>query len=194
MEVEWKKIYTPIDDDVIKVLRCGDLCLITGKVLTARDKAHERIQQILASHEELPIELKGEIIYYSGPAPAKPGEVSGSAGPTTSSRMDPYAKMMFDIGIKCMIGKGKRDNLTKELIKEYKTVYFSSFGGAGAFLSRKIKSSKIIAFEDMGPEAIHELMVENFPVVVAIDIYGKDIYEHVVRQYKEIADRSPQRQ
>ena len=183
---EWRRISAPIDDNVIKELRCGDLCLITGRILTARDKAHERIGEILASDGKLPVELKGEIIYYSGPAPAKPGEVSGSAGPTTSSRMDPYSKMMLDIGIKGMIGKGKRDNLTKELIKEYKGVYFSSFGGAGAYLSRKIKSSRIIAFEDIGPEAIHELMVEDFPVVVAIDIYGEDIYEHAVRQRRGI--------
>ena len=184
--MEWKRIYTPIDDNVIKSLRCGDLCLITGKILTARDKAHERIEQILAANKDIPVELKGEIIYYSGPSPAKPGEVSGSAGPTTSSRMDLYSKMMFNIGIKGMIGKGKRDNLTKELIKEYKAIYFSSFGGAGAYLSRKIKSSKIIAFEDMDSEAIHELIVEDFPVVVAIDIYGEDIYEHAVCTYRGI--------
>jgi len=184
--MEWKRINLPINEDVIKALRCGDLCLITGRILTARDKAHERIKQILASNENLPIELNGTIIYYSGPTPAKPGEASGSAGPTTSSRMDPYSKMMLDIGIKGMIGKGKRDNSTKELIKEYKAVYFSSFGGAGAILSKKIKSSKIIAFEDLGSEAIHELMVEDFPVVVAIDIYGEDIYEHAVQQFRGI--------
>jgi fumarate hydratase subunit beta len=184
--IEWKKIYTPIDSGVIKDLRCGDLCLITGKLLTARDKAHERIERMLSLNETIPIELKGEIIYYSGPSPARPGLVSGSAGPTTSSRMDPYSKMMFDLGIKAMIGKGKRDNLTKELIKEYKAVYFSSFGGAGAYLSRRIKSSKIIAFDDLGSEAIHELILEDFPVVVAIDIYGEDIYEHAVRKYRRI--------
>jgi fumarate hydratase subunit beta len=184
--MEWKRIYTPIDDNVIKDLRCGDLCLITGRVLTARDKAHERIEQLVTSNEKLPARLNGEIIYYSGPSPAKPGEVSGAAGPTTSSRMDPYSKMMFNIGIKAMIGKGKRDSLTKELIKEYKAVYFSSFGGAGAYLSRKIKSSKIIAFEDMGSESVHELILEDFPVVVAIDIYGEDIYEHAVQRYRGI--------
>jgi fumarate hydratase subunit beta len=184
--MEWKRIYSPIDDNVIKNLRCGDLCLITGRIFTARDKAHERIEQLLASNENIPVKLKGEIIYYSGPSPARPGEISGSIGPTTSSRMDSYSKMMLNIGIKGMIGKGKRDNLTKELIKEYKAVYFSSFGGAGATLSKKIKSSKIIAFEDLGSEAIHELVVEDFPVVVAIDIYGEDIYEHAVQRYRGI--------
>ena len=184
--MKWKRIYSPVDDDVIKNLRCGDLCLVTGRILTARDKAHERIKQILASNKELPVELRGEPIYYSGPSPIKPGEVSGSIGPTTSSRMDAYSEMMFDLGIKAMIGKGRRDNLTKELIKKYRAVYFSSFGGAGAFLSRKIKSSRIIAFEDLDSEAIHELIVEDFPVVAAIDIYGEDVYEHAVRQCRRI--------
>jgi len=184
--MKWKRIYSPVDDSVIKNLHCGDLCLITGRILTARDKAHERIEQILASNKNIPVELRGETIYYSGPSPARPGAVSGAAGPTTSSRMDSYSKMMLNLGIKAMIGKGTRDNLTKELIKEYKAVYFSSFGGAGAILSKKIKSSKIIAFDDLGAEAIHELIVEDFPVVVAIDIYGEDIYEHAVQRCRGI--------
>ncbi len=182
--MEWKRITTPLTDEIIESLKCGDLCLISGKLLTARDKAHERIAQMTAAGDKLPFELKGEIIYYVGPTPAKPGEVTGAAGPTTSSRMDPFSSMMLGLGIKGMIGKGKRDRQTKELIKEYRSVYFSSFGGAGAYLSKKIKSSKIIAFDDLASEAVHELIVEDFPVVVAIDIYGEDIYEHAVQHRK----------
>jgi fumarate hydratase subunit beta len=182
--MEWKRIKTPLTGEVIRTLRCGDLCLITGRVLTARDKAHERIAEMLSAGEELPFELKNQIIYYVGPTPAKPGEIIGAAGPTTSSRMDPFSPMMFELGINAMMGKGKRDNLTKELIRTYKAVYFSSFGGAGAYLSKKIKSSRIIAFEDLASEAVHELIVEDFPVVVAIDMYGDDIYEHAVQHGK----------
>jgi len=180
--MEWIKIFTPLTKDLIETLRCGDLCLISGKLLTARDKAHERIKQMSADGEKLPFELKDELIYYVGPTPAKPGEIIGAAGPTTSSRMDPFSSMMFDLGIKGMIGKGKRDKQTKELIQKYHAVYFSSFGGAGAYLSKRIKSSKIIAFNDLASEAVHELVVEDFPVVVAIDMYGDDIYEHAVQR------------
>lgn len=182
--MEWKKISTPITEDVIKSLRCGELCLITGKLLTARDKAHERIGKMLAAGETLPFELRGEVIYYVGPTPAKPGEITGAAGPTTSSRMDPFSSMMLGLGIKGMIGKGKRDGETKELIKKYRAVYFSSFGGAGAYLSKRIVSSKIIAFDDLASEAVHEFIVKDFPVVVAIDMYGEDIYEHAVQHRK----------
>ena len=182
--MEWKKISTPLTVDVIETLKCGDLCLITGKLLTARDKAHERIAKMLSAGEQLPFELRNEIIYYVGPTPAKPGEIIGAAGPTTSSRMDPFSPVMFNLGIKGMIGKGKRDAQTKELIIKHKAVYFSSFGGAGAYLSKKIKSSKIIAFDDLASEAVHELIVEDFPVVVAIDMYGEDIYEHAVQTGK----------
>jgi len=182
--MEWKKISTPLTDDVIETLRCGDLCLITGKLLTARDKAHERIARMISVGEELPFELKNEIIYYVGPTPAKPGEIIGAAGPTTSSRMDPFSPVMFNQGIKGMIGKGKRDSQTKALIVKHKAVYFSSFGGAGAYLSKRIKSSKIIAFDDLASEAVHEFIVEDFPVVVAIDMYGEDIYEHAVHNRK----------
>ncbi len=182
--MEWKKITTPLSGDVIKTLRCGDLCHITGKLLTARDKAHERIMQMSAAREKLPFELKGELIYYVGPTPAKPGEIIGAAGPTTSSRMDPFSSMMLELGITGMIGKGKRDITTKELIQKHHAVYFSSFGGAGAYLSKRIKSSRIIAFEDLASEAVHELIVEDFPVVVAIDMYGEDIYEHAVHHRK----------
>jgi len=182
--MEWKKITTPLAEDAISTLRCGDLCLITGKLLTARDRAHERIGQMLAAGEKLPFDLEGELIYYVGPTPAKPGRVTGAAGPTTSSRMDPFTAMMLELGIKGMIGKGKRDKQTVELIQKHRAVYFSSFGGAGAYLSKRIRSSKVIAFDDLASEAVHELFVEDFPVVVAIDMYGEDIYEHAVRLFR----------
>jgi len=182
--MEWKRITTPLAEDVIKTLRCGDPCLITGKLLTARDRAHERIMQMLEAGETLPFDLRGELLYYVGPTPARPGMVIGAAGPTTSSRMDPFSAMMLELGIKGMIGKGKRDSLTIELIQKHHAVYFSSFGGAGAYLSKRIKSSKIIAFDDLASEAVHELLVEDFPAVVAIDMYGEDIYEHAVHKHK----------
>jgi len=178
--MEWKKIATPVSDDIISGLRCGDPCLITGRILTARDKAHDRIRQMLADGEPLPFNLKDEILYYVGPTPAKEGMVIGAAGPTTSSRMDPFSEMILSMGIKGMIGKGKRDRNTRELLVKYKAVYFSSIGGAGAYLSKRIKTSRVIAFEDLGPEAVFELHVEDFPAVVAIDIYGKDIYENKI--------------
>ena len=180
--MEWIKISTPLTDRVIETLRCGDLCLVSGRLLTARDKAHERIAQILAAGEKLTFELKDELIYYVGPTPARPGKIIGAAGPTTSSRMDAFSSMMLDLGIKGMIGKGKRDLQTKELLCKHCAVYFSSFGGAGAYLNKRIKSSKIIAFDDLASEAVHELIVEDFPVVVAIDMYGEDIYEHAVQR------------
>lgn len=180
--MEWIKITAPLDDEVIKSLRCGDPCLITGRILTARDKAHERIRQMLANGETLHFNLKGELLYYVGPTPAKDGMVIGAAGPTTSSRMDPFSEMILSLGVKGMMGKGKRDLNTKELLVKHKAVYFSSIGGAGAYLSKRIKSSRVIAFEDLGPEAVFELQVEDFPAVAAIDIYGEDIYEHRIQQ------------
>lgn len=179
---EWKRITTPLTGDIIRTLKCGDLCLVTGTVITARDKAHQRIRQMLEAGEQLPFELKGRLIYYVGPTPAGPGKIIGAAGPTTSSRMDPFSTMMLGLGITGMIGKGRRDSHTKDLIRKYGAVYFSSFGGAGAYLSKRIKSSRIIAFDDLASEAVYELFVEDFPAVVAIDMYGEDIYEHAVHR------------
>lgn len=180
--MEWKRIKTPLSDDVISSLRCGDPCLITGRILTARDRAHERIRQMVEKGEPLPFDLRGELLYYVGPTPPKEGMVIGAAGPTTSSRMDPFSDMILSLGIKGMIGKGRRDRNTKELLVKHRGVYFSSIGGAGAYLSKRIKSSRVIAFEDLGPEAVFELFVEDFPAVVAIDISGEDIYENRIRQ------------
>jgi len=180
--MEWKRITTPLTDETIAELRFGDPCLITGRILTARDKAHDRIREMIANGENPPVNLKGELLYYVGPTPAKKGMVIGAAGPTTSSRMDPFSEMILGLGIKGMMGKGKRDSKTKELLALHKAVYFSSIGGAGAYLSKRIKSSKVVAFDDLGPEAVFELYVEDFPAVVAIDIYGDDIYENSVRK------------
>lgn len=175
--MEWIKIQTPIDDDTISSLKKGDLCLISGRIITARDKAHERIDDFLKKGKSLPFDLKGELIYYVGPTPPKEGMVIGSAGPTTSSRMDAFSEVMLSLGIKAMMGKGRRDENTKKLLVKYNAIYFATFGGAGAYLSKKIKSSRIIAFEDLGPEAVYEFLVEDFPAVVAIDSKGDDIYE-----------------
>lgn len=175
--MEWKNITLPLTDDVVSGLKCGDLCLLSGRLITARDKAHQRIAGMLAVGKELPFSLQGETIYYVGPTPPAPGRVIGAAGPTTSSRMDPFTGMILELGVKGMIGKGRRDSATKELIKKYRAVYFSSIGGAGAYLSKKIISSRVIAFDDLAAEAVYELEVSGFPVVVASDIYGGDVYE-----------------
>jgi len=179
--MEWKRIELPLTGDVISGLRRGDMCLLSGKLLTARDKAHQRIAGLVASGQSLPFDLNGETIYYVGPTPPGPGRVIGAAGPTTSSRMDPFTATMLELGVKGMIGKGRRDPSTKELIKKYSAVYFSSIGGAGAYLSKRITASRIIAFEDLATEAVYELQVADFPVVVACDIYGGDIYEPAVQ-------------
>lgn len=178
--MEWKKISLPLTEETIKGLRCGDMCLLYGRLLTARDKAHQRIRELLANGDELSFNLSGETVYYVGPTPAPPGRVIGAAGPTTSSRMDPFTDTMLTIGVKGMIGKGKRDNRTRELLARYGAVYFSSFGGAGAYLSNRIKSCRVIAFDDLATEAVYELVVEAFPVIVAVDSYGGDIYENAV--------------
>jgi len=180
--MEWKKITTPVSDDIISGLRCGDPCLITGRIFTARDRAHDRIREMITKGEHPPVNLNGEILYYVGPTPAKEGMVIGAAGPTTSYRMDPFSEMVLGLGVKGMIGKGKRDRNTRGLLVKHKAVYFSSIGGAGAYLSKRIISSKVVAFDDLGPEAVFELYVKDFPVIVANDIYGEDIYENAVRR------------
>lgn len=176
--MKWINLTAPLADGVITGLRCGDTCLISGRLYTARDRAHERIKQMLAEGKPLPFNLRGELVYYVGPTPAPEGYAAGAAGPTTSSRMDPFSEMMLGLGIKGMIGKGKRDRVTKDLIIKHGAVYFSSFGGAGAYLGKRVVSSKVVAFEDLGTEAVYEFIVSHFPVVVAIDSSGRDIYEH----------------
>lgn len=165
-------------EDALK-LRAGDMVYITGTIYTARDAAHKRMSEALAKGEELPLELKDNIIYYMGPSPARPGRPIGSAGPTTASRMDKYAPSLLDLGLRGMIGKGKRTKEVQEAIIRNGAVYFAAIGGAGALLSKAITSATVIAYDDLGTEAIRKLTVENFPCIVVIDSEGTNLYEQI---------------
>ena len=176
-----KKITTPLTDKIIRSLKVGDKVLISGVIYTARDAAHKRL---VLDMKKPPLTLKDQIIYYCGPTPAMPGRVTGSAGPTTSGRMDGFTESMLKAGVKGMIGKGPRSRETRNLIKKHKAVYFVATGGAGALLARHIKSSKVVAYPDLGPEAIHEFNVVDFPVIVANDAKGRDIFEEGVKKYR----------
>lgn len=177
------KLTTPVTSEEVEKLRIGQRVLITGKLYTGRDAAHKKLVDLLDNGEELPVDLKDQIIYYVGPSPAKPGKVIGSAGPTTSGRMDAYAPRLMEIGLRGMIGKGKRIPEVVDAIKEHKAVYFAAVGGAAALISKSIKSCKVVAYPELGPEAIHELYVEDFPVIVVNDAYGGDLYEEGTKIY-----------
>ena len=177
-------IQTPITSEVTKQLHAGDYVYITGNIYVARDAAHKRMMEALDRGEELPIHIKDATIYYMGPSPAREGRPIGSAGPTTASRMDKYAPRLMDLGQKAMIGKGKRTKEVVESIIRNEGVYFAAVGGAGALLSKCIKKSTLICYEDLGAEAILELQVENFPVIVVIDKDGNDLYESAIKNYK----------
>ncbi|SRR6056297_777672 len=170
-------IKLPLEKNDIKKLESGDIAYLTGYLYTARDAAHNRLVNLLKENKKLPIKLKNETIYYVGPSPEKPGQVIGAAGPTTSYRMDPYTPALIEKGLKGMIGKGKRSDEVVEYIKKYECIYFAAVGGAAAYISKCIKEKELIAYEDLGPEAILRLYVEDFPVVVAIDSRGKNIYK-----------------
>jgi len=161
-----RKIYLPLTRDVIKTLKPGEQVLLNGVLLTARDAAHKRLADALKSGVKIPVSLKGETIYYTGPTPARPGEIIGSCGPTTSSRMDPFTPLLLKRGVIGMIGKGERSKEALKAIKKYRAVYFITIGGAGAYLSEKVKSAKVVAYKDLGPEAIYRLTVCDFPAVV----------------------------
>lgn len=180
-----KLVNTPLEEDVVSNLHIGDRVMLNGTIYTGRDAAHKRLVEMIGRGEELPMELKGQIIYYVGPCPAKPGEVIGSAGPTTSSRMDAYASVMMDQGLKGMIGKGLRNCEVIDSIKKNCAVYFASIGGAGALLADAVKEAEVVAFPDLGPEAVYKLRVENFPVIVVIDCKGNDLYKTGKEQYKK---------
>jgi len=181
------KITTPLSDEVIARLKAGDKVRICGVLYAARDAAHKRMMALMDNHEELPVDLRGQIIYYVGPTPEKPGQVIGSAGPTTSSRMDPYTpRLLAEKGLKGTIGKGWRSPEVKEAMKAYRAVYFGAIGGAGALIARSIKKSDLVAYEDLGPEAIRRLEVEDFPAIVINDIYGGDLYEDGIKRYARI--------
>jgi len=180
-----KKITTPLTEETIRDLKTGDMVEITGVIYTARDAAHKRLVELIEKGENLPFSLEGAVIYYVGPTPPKPGAVIGSAGPTTSYRMDKYAPLLVEKGLKGMIGKGQRSQDVRDAIIKNKAVYFASIGGAAALLSRHIKSAEIIAYDDLGPEAVRKLYVENFPAIVVNDIYGGDLYEEGKKRYKK---------
>ena len=177
-------ITLPIDTKVMGKLTVGTQVLISGILYTARDAAHQRLVQALSKRETLPLSLKRQTLYYMGPSPARPGRVIGSAGPTTSSRMDIDTPRLLAAGVRAMIGKGNRSLEVREALQKYRAVYFVTIGGAGALLARSIKKAEIIAYEDLGPEAIWQLTVENFPAIVANDIYGGDIFEQNKAKYR----------
>lgn len=178
-----KYVNVPLTDETAVSLRAGDYVYLTGTIYTARDAAHKRMQETLDRGERLPLDMENNVIYYMGPSPARDGRPIGSAGPTTASRMDKYAPALLDLGLKGMIGKGKRSQGVKEAVVRNGAVYFAAVGGAGALLSRSIVSSEIIAYEDLGTEAIRRLEVKDFPVIVVLDAKGNDLYETAVQEY-----------
>jgi len=180
----YKKVTTPLDDGIVNQLKAGDLILLSGEIYTARDEAHKRMIESLNRGEKLPFEIRNSVIYYVGPCPPKPGQVVGSCGPTTSGRMDKYTPVLIELGLKGMIGKGYRSKEVIEAMKKYKAVYFTAIGGAGALLAQKVKKAEIVAYEDLGTEAIYKFLVEDLPVIVTIDIYGSNLYEIEREKYK----------
>jgi len=175
---------TPLSEEDVRQLKAGDVVNLTGIIYTARDAAHKRLVELIEKGEELPFELEGSVIYFVGPTPPKPGDPIGSAGPTTSYRMDSYSPTMLKHGSRGMIGKGKRSQEVKDACKEYGGVYFGATGGAGALLGKRIKSAEVIAYEELGPEAVRRLEVEGFPVTVINDTYGNDLYQMGREQYE----------
>ena len=182
-----KKISAPLTDSVVESLRAGDEVLITGTIYTGRDAAHKRMVELLSKGEQLPFDLKGQIIYYAGPTPTRPGEIVGSVGPTTSGRMDPYAPILIAHGLKGMIGKGQRTQPVVDAMKKHKAVYFAAVGGAGALIARAVKSNKTVAYEELGPEAVRMLEVVDFPVIVAQDCHDGDLYVEGIKKYSRSA-------
>lgn len=178
-----KHINVPLDDTTAASLEAGDYVYLTGTIYTARDAAHKRMYEALEKGEPLPLDMKNNVIYYMGPSPARTGRPIGSAGPTTASRMDKYTPVLLDLGLKGMVGKGKRTKEVKEAVVRNGAVYFAAVGGAGALLSRSILSSEIIAYDDLGTEAIRKLEVKDFPVIVVMDAHGNDLYETAIRSY-----------
>ena len=174
---------TPLTDEAIAQLHAGDKVTITGVIYVGRDAAHKRLVAALDAGQPLPFDPQGQIIYYMGPSPARPGRPIGAAGPTTSYRMDPYAPRLMEVGLKGMIGKGNRARPVREAMQQYKAVYFAATGGAGALIAKSIKSAEVVAYDDLGAEAFRRLEVEDFPAIVINDIYGGDAYEDGVKQY-----------
>ena len=178
-------IETPLKKEDIEKLKAGDIVKISGIIYTARDAAHKKMCELLEKNQELPFEPEGAVIYYAGPSPEKPGQVIGSAGPTTSGRMDAYTPSLLLAGVKGMIGKGIRSDKARESIVKNKAVYFAATGGAAALISRSVISSRVIAYEELGTEAVRELVVKDLPVIVINDIYGNDLYTEGQKKYRE---------
>ena len=179
-----KKIMLPLTDETLASLKAGDNILLTGTIYVGRDAAHKRMVEALEQGRPLPFDIKGQVIYFMGPSPAQPGQPIGSAGPTTSGRMDSYSPRLIAEGLKGMIGKGMRSPAVKEAMKQYKAVYFGAIGGAGALAAKSIKKSEVIAYEELGAEAIRRLEVEDFPATVINDIYGGDLYQEGKAKYR----------
>jgi fumarate hydratase subunit beta len=179
-----KRITLPLTDETLKELKTGDEVLLTGVIYVARDAAHKRMIEALEQGKPLPFDIRGQTIYFMGPTPARPGHPIGSAGPTSSGRMDSYSPRLIAEGLKGMIGKGMRSQAVKEAMKQYKAVYFGAIGGAGALASKNIKKAEVIAYEELGAEAVRRLEVEDFPVTVVNDIYGGDLYHQGKAKYR----------
>lgn len=180
-----KYIQAPITKEEAQKLRAGDYVYITGTIYTARDAAHKRMDETLNRDEKLPVDIENQMIYYMGPSPAREGRPIGSAGPTTASRMDKYAPRLLDLGLGAMIGKGKRSQTVLDAIVRNQSVYFAAVGGAGALLSKCIKKSEVVAYDDLGAEAIRKLEVEDFPVIVVADCEGNNLYETAIKEYQK---------
>jgi len=183
--IEVIRLKPPLSDEDVEKLNIGDRVLISGTLYTGRDAAHKRLYDLLKRGENLPFDIRGQIIYYVGPTPPRAGQVFGSAGPTTSYRMDAYSPLLIENGLKGMIGKGMRSESVKEAMKRHKAVYFAATGGAGALLAKRIKKAEVIAYEELGPEAIHKLEVEDFPVIVINDVRGNDLYIEGEKKFKK---------
>jgi fumarate hydratase subunit beta len=182
-----RHIISPFAPDVIKDLHAGDNILIDGIIYVARDAAHQRLIEALDRREELPFDLKGQTIYYMGPSPAPPGRVIGACGPTTSARMDMFTPRLLENGLKAMIGKGNRSKAVKEAIIKYQAVYFSSYGGAGALIARSVQKVAMVAYPDLGAEALLKLEVKDFPAVVVNDMYGRDLFDEEKARYQRVS-------
>ncbi len=181
------KLTPPFSDGDIEKLKAGDVVRITGVIYTARDSAHKRLLELIEKGEDLPFDIKGQFIYYVGPTPARPGEVIGSAGPTTAGRMDAYTVKLLELGLKGTIGKGQRSAEVIEAMNKHKAVYLAAVGGAAALIAKTIKKAEVIAYEDLGPEAIRRLEVEDFPAVVVNDCHGGDAFKKGVSEYKRVS-------
>ena len=181
-----RHINVPFDADIVKELKAGDYVYLTGTIYTARDAAHKRMYEALQNGETLPFDIEGNVIYYMGPSPAREGRPIGSAGPTTASRMDKYTPALLELGMRGMIGKGRRTEAVRESMMKNQAVYFAAVGGAGALLSKSILQAEVIAYEDLGTEAIRKLEIKDFPVIVVMDCEGNNLYDMAIELYKEI--------